>query len=248
MRYVSELVPGRFLRRYKRFLVDLRLEDGREVTAHSNNTGAMRGCLRRGARVWLRPVDAPHRKLPYTFTLIQSGRVLVCVDTSLGVPMVCEALRSGLLPELDHYPRVIPEVRYGVEGRSRVDLLLSRGGALPANAKPRDLPTNDQRIYVEVKSTTLVDDRVASFPDAVTTRGQKHLEELMQVVRSGQRAAMVYAVMRSDADRFRPADAIDPTYGRLLRRAEAVGVELYALRMGVGPRRLRALGRLAIEL
>ncbi|NOY92844.1 MAG: DNA/RNA nuclease SfsA [Deltaproteobacteria bacterium] len=248
MRYASELVPGRLLRRYKRFLVDVRLEDGSEVTAHSNNTGAMRGCLRRGARVWLRPVDAPHRKLPYTFTLIQVGRALVCVDTSLGVPMVREALRSGLLPELDHYPRVIPEVRYGVEGRSRVDLLLSRGGELPAKAKPRDLPTDDQRVYVEVKSTTLVDDRVARFPDAVTTRGQKHLMELMEVVRSGQRAAMVYAVMRSDVDGFGPADSIDPIYGRLLRRAVAAGVEVYALRMRVGPRQLGVLGRLPIEL
>jgi len=248
VRYASDLVPGSLIRRYKRFLVDVRLEDGREVTAHSNNTGAMRGCLREGARVWLRPVDAPHRKLPYTFTLIRVKAALVCVDTSLAVPMVREALRSGLLPELAGYPRIIPEVRYGAEGKSRIDLLLSRGGELPTRAKPRTLPTGDERVYVEVKSTTLVDGRVASFPDAVTTRGQKHLLELMEVVRGGQRAAMIYCVMRSDSNCFEPADAIDPTYGRLLREAVSFGVEAYALRARVGPRQLGPLGRLPLRL
>jgi sugar fermentation stimulation protein A len=248
VRYATDLVPGRLIRRYKRFLVDVRLEDGKLVTAHSNNTGAMRGCLREGARVWLRPVQAPHRKLPYTFTLIRVKRALVCVDTSLAVPMVRRALRSGLLPELRGYPRIFSEVRYGTQGRSRIDLLLSRGGDLPPKAKPRTLPTGDQRVYVEVKSTTLVDGRVASFPDAVTTRGQKHLRELMDVVSTGQRAAMIYCVMRSDSDRFEPADTIDPTYGRLLREAVLAGVEAYALRARVGPRRLGPLGRLPIRL
>jgi len=248
VRYASDLVPGRLVRRYKRFLVDVRLEDGRDVTAHSNNTGAMSGCLREGARVWLRPVDAPHRKLPFTFTLIQAGRSLVCVDTSLAVPMVREALAAGLLPELEGYSRVLSEVPYGVEGRSRIDLLLSRGGELPAKTSGRALPVNDERVYVEVKSTTLVEGRASSFPDAVTTRGQKHLEELIEIVRAGQRAAMIYGVMRSDADHFEPADAIDPTYGRLLRQAVREGVEAYALRARVGPRRLRAVDRLPIRL
>jgi len=244
MRYATELVPARLIRRYKRFLVDARLEDGRMVTAHTNNTGAMRGCLVEGARIWLRPDDAPHRKLPYTFTLIRVGQANVCVDTSLAVPMVQRALGGSLLPELAGYPRVRREVRYGAEGRSRIDLLLARDAHTPG----RTLPDGEERVYLEVKSTTLVTERCAAFPDAVTTRGQKHLEELMHVVRSGQRAAMVYGVMRKDADVFRPADAIDPRYGALLREACRVGVEAYALSASVGSRRLRALRRLPIQL
>jgi len=241
------LVPGRLIRRYKRFLVDVRLDDGRVVTAHSNNTGAMRGCLRPDARVWLRPVNAPHRKLPFTFTLIQVGRTNVCVDTSLAVPLVRRSLGGKLLPELGGYPRVLPEVRYGVEGRSRIDLLLSRGGEMVTTSK-RSLPRGDERVYIEVKSTTLVEARCAAFPDAVTTRGQKHIEELMAVVAGGQRAAMVYAVMRNDADEFRPADEIDPRYGVLLRQAAEVGVEAYALSVSAGRRRLRVRRRLPIRL
>lgn len=248
VRYGAALVPGRLERRYKRFLVDVRLGDGRVVTAHSNNTGAMRGCLSDGARVWLRPVDAPHRKLPYTFTLVDVGRRHVCVDTSLGTVLVREALDAGLLPELSGYPRIIPEVPYGVSGGSRIDLLLSRGGRLERHGRGRALPVEDERVYVEVKCTTYVEARRALFPDAETVRGQKHLLELIEVVRSGQRAAMVYAVMRSDVDDFGPADAIDPTYGRLFREAIATGVEAYALRASVGTRRISPLSRLEVRL
>jgi sugar fermentation stimulation protein A len=155
------------------------------------------------------------------------------VDTGLAVPLVEEALAASLLPTLQGYARRYREVVYGREHTSRIDLLLSRGGAMPADAAPsrrgRTLPTGDERVYVEVKNTTLVRDGIAAFPDAVTERGQKHLEELMHVVSQGQRAAMVYCVQRSDCDRFAPADEIDATYGRLLRQAVRAGVEAHAI-------------------
>lgn len=250
MRHAAELVPGRLIRRYKRFLVDVRLDDGSVVTAHSNNTGALRGCLVPDARVWLRPDDAPHRKLPFTFTLIRVGSTNVCVDTSLATPLVRRALGGALLPELAGYSRVYTEVPYGAEGRSRIDLLLSRGGRKheASTKRARALPEGDERVYIEVKSTTLVEARCAAFPDAVTTRGQKHLEELIHIVGQGHRAAMVYGVMRSDADEFRPADEIDPRYGALLRQATKAGVEAYALSVSAGRSQLRALRRLPIRL
>jgi sugar fermentation stimulation protein A len=231
------------LRRYKRFFVDVELEGGERVVAHCPNTGSLAGCLVEGAPVLLAPANSEKRTLRFGWKLIRLGDCWVGVDTGLAVPLVEEALTAGLLPALCGYPRLYREVRYGREDKSRIDLLLSRGGTLPSKAKPRDLPEGDERVYIEVKNTTLAEDGLAMFPDAVTSRGQKHLQELMHVVESGQRAAMVYVVQRTDCERFRPADHVDPVYGQLLRRAQLAGVELYALRAcpepgGVAPETL----------
>jgi sugar fermentation stimulation protein A len=166
----------------------------------------------------------------------------------VAVPLVREAIAHGLLPELAGFARAYTEIRYGVEGRSRIDLLLSDGGELPARAKPRQLPEGDRRVYVEVKNTTLVRDGVAMFPDAVTERGQKHLRELMHVIEAGQRAALVFCVQRADCRSFRPADHVDAAYGELLRRAAACGVELYALRVRCAPGHIAPDARLPIDL
>jgi len=250
MRFEPPLELATFQRRYKRFLVDATLDDGTEVVAHSTNTGALLGCLREGARAGLRPADNPERKLRWTWTLIRVGRQWVGVDTSLAVPLVSEALDGGLLPELEGYERRVTEVAYGRTGRSRIDLLLSRGGTVPEGT-PRRVRApwvDDARVYVEVKTTTLVTDGVAMFPDAVTERGKKHLHELIDVVKAGHRAAMVYVVQRKDAETFAPADHIDPAYGEALRLAVAAGVEMYAFDCQVGPKHLRPGARLEIRI
>ena len=254
MRFDPPLVTGRFVRRYKRFLVDVELDSGETIVAHTTNTGGLKGCQVPGARVALRHSSDPKRKLAHTWVMIRIGRHWVGVDTGLAVPLVAESItRSRLLPELRGYPRLTTEVAYGTEGRSRIDLLLSRGGQAPPKIKTGREPwTGDERVYIEVKNTTLRidegDTRVGAFPDAVTERGQKHLRELMDVVQGGQRAAMVWVAQRGDVDVFRPADAIDPEYGRLVREAARAGVELYAITGSVSPTGIKMSRRLSIEL
>ena len=252
MRFEPTLTRARFIRRYKRFLVDAMVND-ELVVAHSTNTGSLRGCLEEGAGALLAPASNPARKLRWTFRAIEVGGVWVGVDTSMAVPAVEESLDDGLLEELCPYDRRVREVKYGREGKSRIDLLLSTGGTEvpPRTRRGRPSYDGDERIYVEVKSTTLVEARdgrrVAMFPDAVTARGLKHLEELADVVAQGYRAAMVYVVQRPDADVFSPARHIDPAYAEGFTRAVAAGVEVYALRCEMSERALQPTARLSIE-
>jgi sugar fermentation stimulation protein A len=249
MNFDPPLISARFVRRYKRFFAEFVHADG-PLVAHCPNTGAMTGCLPPGADGCLEPARNPARTLRYTWKLVRVGSTWVGIDTAVAVPLVRDAIAQGLLPELTGYERSYTEVRYGADGTSRIDLLLSRGGSLapPQRGKARVLPVGDARVYVEVKSTTLVDGGVAMFPDAVTTRGQKHLRELMHVVASGQRAALVFCVQRDDCGAFRPADHVDPAYGRLLREAASSGVELYAVRVSCNPERIAPDARLPIVL
>jgi sugar fermentation stimulation protein A len=247
MQFAAPLVRGRFLRRYKRFFVDVELSDGAVVVAHCPNTGALTGCLVEGAQVLLEPASNPARSLRYTWKFVHLDG-WVGVDTGLAVPLVERAIASGVLPGLGGFERVYREVKYGRDGGSRIDLLLSRGGVLPANAKPRTLPEGDERVYVEVKNTTLVEPPVALFPDAVTERGQKHLEELVHVRRSGQRAAMVYCVQRGHVSEFRPAALVDPRYAQLLSWAALEGVELYALRAVPSERGIESWAEIPVVL
>lgn len=249
MQFAVPLVSGRFIRRYKRFFVDVELEGGELVVAHCPNTGSLMGCLVEGAPVLLEPAQNPARSLRYTWKFVRIGDSWVGVDTALAVPLVEHALATGALPELTGYGRIYREVKYGRDGASRIDLLLSRGGTVSeTKAKKRTLPEGDERVYIEVKNTTLVQRDVALFPDAVTERGQKHLEELVHVKKLGHRAAMVYCVQRTDCRVFRPAEAIDPRYAELLRWAVTEGVEVYALRAEPTHTHLRVLGQLPVEL
>jgi sugar fermentation stimulation protein A len=208
------LVAGRLIKRYKRFLADVELDDGRLVTAHSANTGSMRGCAEPGSRVWLSAADNPARKLAWTWELTQTAPgVVVGIHTGRSNALVEEAIRAGHIPALAGASRIRREVRYGQN--SRIDLLLEFDDAAP--------------VYVEVKNVTLVESGVARFPDAVTTRGAKHLQEMSAMVAQGARAAMVYCVQRTDARALESADDIDPEYGRQLRAARASGVDAYAL-------------------
>jgi len=252
VKFDPPLIRGRFLRRYKRFFVDVELDDGSIVIAHCPNTGSLQGCLVEGAETFIQPATDPKRTLRFTWKLIRVGTALVGVDTGLAVPIVESAIQSGVLSDLSGYERTLREIPYGREGKSRIDILLSRGGSMPAQdatkSKRRPLPAGDERVYVEVKNTTLVREGIAQFPDAVTERGQKHLEELIDVVQQGMRAAMVFCVQRDDCELFRPADHIDPVYGQLLRKAAGAGVELYVLGAAPSANEIGGHRKIAIAL
>jgi sugar fermentation stimulation protein A len=204
------LIPGVLVKRYKRFMADVKLETGEIVTAHCPNSGSMRACSEPGRPVYLSYHDRPARKLKYTWEIIDMPTSLVGVNTQVPNRLVAESIAAGMITDLDGYDSISREVKTG--NRSRLDILLSRG--------------DTDRCYVEVKNCTLVEDGVAYFPDAVTSRGLKHLSELCALVSSGNRCAMFYLVQRMDAEIFQPADHIDPEYGRELRRVEALGVEI----------------------
>ncbi|CAG0967271.1 Sugar fermentation stimulation protein A [Rhodocyclaceae bacterium] len=207
------LTEGRLLRRRNRFVAEVELPSG-VVEAHCPNTGSMLGCREPGSRVWLSAAENPARKLAWTWELVESAGTLVGIHTGRSNGLVREAIEAGTVPELTGYKRIRGEVRYGVN--SRIDLLLEADGRPPC--------------YVEVKNVTAaVDAGIGYFPDAVTERGAKHLREMMAVVASGGRAVLCFCVQRADVWEVRPADHIDPVYGRTLREALAAGVEAYAL-------------------
>ncbi|WP_328188837.1 DNA/RNA nuclease SfsA [Marinobacter sp. OP 3.4] len=215
MNFPENLVEGRLLKRYKRFLADIRLDDGELVTAHCPNTGSMMGCQPDNARVWLSPATNPKRKLRYTWELVETAPgALACVNTGRPNAQARAAVEAGTIVALSGYGSVRPEVRYGEE-KSRIDLHLSGHPEL-ADA------------WVEVKNVTLCEDGVGYFPDAVTLRGQKHLRELMAQVRAGERAVLLFCVNHTGVAEVRPADHIDAAYGDLLRQAADAGVELMA--------------------
>ena len=230
MRLPAPLLPGRLLRRYQRFLADVELADGRVVTAHTPNTGSMRQCAVPGHEVLVSVAANPARKLGFTLELIRVNGHWVDTHTHRTNRVVEEALRAGAIAELCGY-RVTPEVRCG---ESRLDFGLERGA---------------ERVLVEVKNVTLLcGPELACFPDAVTTRGQRHLRELLEVHRQGARAVIFFLVQRGEATAFTPADRIDPEYGRLLRQVAAAGVEVLAYRSLVTPEANRVGARLDVKL
>ena len=222
----SSLVPATLIRRYKRFLVDVRLEDGTELTAHTPNTGTMLGCSETGSRVYLSPATTPGRKLPFTLEVVDAGPSLVGVNTLLPNRLLYQATSAGLPPDLAGYHAVRREVKVGEH--SRIDLLLQQAGRRPC--------------YVEIKNVTLARQGVACFPDAVTARGQKHLRELALLHRQGHRAVILFAVQRNDCQSMAPADDIDPDYGAALREVVEAGVEAMAFHLEVRVEGVR-LGR-----
>lgn len=233
MKLPEPLKHGTLIRRYKRFLADVRLEGGEEVTAHCPNTGSMSGCQPEGGRVWLSVSDNPKRKLRYTWELVETGPgQLACINTSRPNAQARGAIESGKVTELAGYPLCRTEVAYGAE-KSRIDLHLSGHDHL-ADA------------WVEVKNVTLCEDGIGFFPDAVTRRGQKHLRELMAMAGAGDRAVLFFVVNHSGIAEVRPADAIDPEYGRLLRQAVNAGVEVFAWRAALEPGQGGDYGSLAL--
>ena len=236
------LVEGVLLKRYKRFLADVELENGEVVTAHCANTGPMTGVLHPGGRVRLRHAPSPSRQLAWTWeravTCGGDGAPLwVGINTALPNRLVRATIEAGCLePWLGPIGSIRAEVPYGVNGRSRIDLLLT-----PAAAPDGDPAADPRPIWLEVKNTTWSEGDLALFPDTVTERGQKHLEELTALVPKA-RAMLLPCLSRGDVMRFAPGDAADARYGELFRRARAAGVEVLPCRYDFGPESIRWLG------
>ena len=222
MKFKTPLIEATLLRRYKRFLADVRLGDGEIITVHTANTGTMLGCAEPGSRVWLSRSESTTRKYPYSWEITETtGGVLVGINTALPNALVREAIEVGVIRELQGYRSLRSEVPFG-SGRSRIDWLLQGDNA-------------EDACYVEVKNVTAAVAGTAIFPDAVSVRGAKHLRELMGVVAAGQRGVLCFCVQRGDVAAVRPADEIDPVYGETLRRALHSGVELIAYQADVTP-------------
>ena len=207
MKFDQPLVKATLLKRYKRFLADVRLEDGTELTAHCANPGSMMGLKEPGSVVWLSPNTNPKAKLPYRWEMVEVDGRLVGINTSRPNRIVEEAIAVGRVPELAGYETLRREVKYGQN--SRIDLLLAGPGLC----------------YVEIKNVTLRRNGFAEFPDAPTARGTKHLRELSDMAAEGHRAVMLYLVQRMDCQSFRLARDIDPEYGEAFDTAKAAGVE-----------------------
>jgi sugar fermentation stimulation protein A len=229
--YYPPLSSGVLLKRYKRFFADIQLSTGEVVTAHCPNTGPMTGICTPGSPVQVSYSDNPSRKLPYTWEMIQvcnNEPTWVGVNTALPNRIVKLALEKFLFPQLGSYSQIRFEVPYGQDKKSRVDFLLSS--------------TNSERpIYLEVKSTTWAQERLALFPDTETTRGQKHLRELMALIPQA-RAVMLYFINRGDCTDFASGDSRDRIYGQLLREAISLGLEVLPCRFEITPTGIRYLG------
>ncbi len=216
------LVEGRLLKRYKRFLADVELADGQVVTAHCPNSGSMKGCALEGAPVWISQSDNPKRKLKYTWELIQTPDSMIGINTQIPNKLVGESIKHGKVGELSQFTKVRPEVK--TSDHTRLDLRLeTRSG---------------QCCFVEIKNCTLVEKGRAMFPDAVTTRGQKHLDELARLVAKGHRGVIFYLIQRTDARVFSPAAHIDPVYADKLQSVRARGVEIITRDVRINPVRI----------
>lgn len=211
MEFPQPLIPGVLVRRYKRFFADVVLDTGEAITAHCPNTGPMLGISAPGSRVWLSRSDSPTRKLAHTFELIEAGGGLVGVNTLLPNRLVGEAITAGAIPELAGYGSVRREVRYGEQ--SRVDFLLEGQGRPPC--------------FLEVKNVNVSrTPGLAEFPDCVSTRALKHLDDLAREAAAGARAVLLFAIQRSDCTSFDAAHDLDPAYGARLKAVAAEGVEV----------------------
>lgn len=217
MKFPKILVHGKLIKRYKRFLADIELDTGEIVVAHTANSGSMKSCLEEGAEVYLTHVNDPKRKTKYTWEMIKINASWVGINTSVPNLLVYEAVRNAFFQQLPEYDEVKREVKFE---DSRFDVYAKN---------------EQEECYIEVKNVSLKDGRYARFPDAVTTRGKKHLETLIRVKEQGKRAVMVYVIQRSDVEIFSPAFDIDPEYAEALQRAQEKGVEIIPVRANVSP-------------
>ncbi len=205
----EKLYRGKLIKRYKRFLADIILDSGEEITAHVPNSGAMTSCIEENCPVWVTFHDNPKRKLKYTLELTKMQDILICTNTGVANKIAIEAIKNGTIKELQGYSSLTPEQKYGIN--SRIDILLEN---------------ENEKCYVEVKSVSLKLNDYLAFPDAVTTRGKKHLDELVSMVKEGHRAVMLYVIQRTDNLPFSIAKEIDPKYNEALKEAMNSGVEV----------------------
>ncbi|GFE70024.1 DNA/RNA nuclease SfsA [Chroococcus sp. FPU101] len=224
------LITGKLIKRYKRFFADIELETGEIITAHCPNTGPMTGVSTSGSLVQVSQSNNPKRKLKYTWETIQVNQTWVGINTALPNKIIKIMLEKRIFfKELGNYQYIYSEVAYGKENKSRIDFLLTSDDPL------------DKPIYLEVKNTTWTDGEVAVFPDTVTTRGQKHLQDLMNLLPYAQ-PIMLYFINRSDCTDFAPGDQTDPLYGKLFREAVARGILVLPCRFEVTFEGIRYLG------
>ena len=242
MKYPVLLQEARLIRRYKRFMADVELGDGAQITLHCPNTGSMKNCLYPGHRVWFSDSKNPERKYPCTWEQAEipvifgseEKMTLAGLHTGRANALVEELLTDSGVASLNQYQTIRREVKYGTEN-SRVDLLLS-GEGMPD-------------CYLEVKSVTLaMGDGLGLFPDAVTSRGTRHLRELTEVCEQGGRAVLFFCVQHTGIDRVAPADDIDPTYGKALREAVSAGVEVMAWGADISPEEITLVKELPVLL
>jgi sugar fermentation stimulation protein A len=231
MRFKSSLIRGTLVQRYKRFLADVRLAGGEIVIAHCTNTGSMLGCKEPGSAVLISRSDNGNRKLAYTWEMVQVKRTWVGINTLHPNRLVAEAIEAGVIKELRGYEIIRREVK--VSAHSRLDLCLE--GATGS-------------CFVEIKNVTASFDGAAAFPDAVSERATRHLKELIRLKRAGHRAAVVFVIQRNDCEYFRPADEIDPEYGRWLRKAVKAGVEVLPYEAEVTARKIILSHRLPTRI
>ena len=231
MRFPAPLINGILIQRYKRFLTDVRLADGTMVTAHCTNTGTMMGCKTPGSAVYISRCTNVRRRLAYTWEMIRVNGGWVGINTLHPNRLVAEAIEMGTIGELQGYNSIRREVCTRAGTRLDICLEVSRG-----------------LCFVEVKNVTLAVDGTAAFPDAVTTRGTRHLRELIRLKRQGHRAVVLFVIQREDCSSFRPADEIDQEYGRWLRRAARAGVEVLPYQASVTPEEIVLTNRLESRL
>lgn len=230
MTFDHQLVRGTLIKRYKRFLADVKLDDGSVVVAHCTNSGTMKSCLEEGAEVYLNPVNNPNRITKFTWEMIKINGDWVGINTSNPNRLVYEAVAKGEIKDLIGYTKVQREVKFG---DSRFDVYAEN---------------ETEKCFIEVKNVTLKEGNYALFPDAVTTRGQKHLHTLMEVKLAGIRAVMFYVVQRSDVNIFAPAKEIDPDYFHALKMAVDAGVEVFAVQAKVSPKGIELNVKLPVEI
>ncbi|MBC8185031.1 DNA/RNA nuclease SfsA [candidate division KSB1 bacterium] len=218
MKFSLPLIPGTLIKRYKRFLADIKLEDGTIITAHCPNSGSMLTCNTPDSPLMLSYHNNPNRKYPYSWEMVKVNSSWVGINTMIPNKLVAQSIEEGLIPELTGYEKIITEIK--VSQHSRLDLMLEKENEL---------------CYIEIKNVSLVQDGVARFPDAVTKRGTKHLRELIKLKEDGNRAVIFFLIQRQDGKHFAPADNIDPEYGKMLREAVSKGVEILPYRAIVNP-------------
>ena len=217
MNFEKPLIPGKLIRRYKRFLADIELKNGEIITAHCPNSGSMKSCQTPGWKVNLSYHDIPTRKYKHTWEMVHNGYCWIGINTGIPNVIVEEAIKNEAIDSLKGYTEIKREVKYGKN--SRIDILLQK---------------DEENCYIEVKNVTLVEeDGFYYFPDSVTERGKKHLFELIEMVNQGYRSVMFFVIQREDGTIFKPAAHIDPAYADSLKEAYDKGVEILVYQAAV---------------
>jgi sugar fermentation stimulation protein A len=232
VRFEQPLIEGTLVRRYKRFLADVKLTNGQEVTVHCANPGSMTGCSEPGSKVLVSMALDPRRKFKHQLEIIYAGRIPVGIHTGRPNAVVAEAIGKGLIPELAGYSTLRREVLFGRD--RRIDILLAGNGL--------------RSCYVDVKGVSLANDEVAMFPDVVTENGEEQMSELVDIVREGRRAMVFFLAQRADVARFKISDSADPEYSQAIRDAVARGVELVCYRAKVTRRGIEIDRQVPVDL